>query len=146
LFKDSTQAIRQRLVENDWIEGIIGLPDKMFLTTSIPVCLWIINKNKSEADKGKIYMVDASNQFKKEGKFNNWNESKTISAYKDRLTEKGFAEYIIIDTIRDNNYNLSLNKSIIKEEIKDDINIQEINEEINMLIENIYLNRNGMEI
>ena len=43
--------IRKWILENDWLEGIIGLPEKMFLTTAIPVCVWIINKNKKEEDK-----------------------------------------------------------------------------------------------
>ncbi len=141
LFKDSTQPIRQRIVENDWLEGIIGLPDKMFLTTSIPVCLWIINKNKKEADKGKVFMIDSSNDFKKVGKFNNWNESKTINTYKDKHEENGYSKYITTDMLKLLNYNLSTNKSIIKENINESIDIKKINKDIDDLYNDIFKNR-----
>ena len=52
--------IRKWIIENDWLEGIVGLPEKMFLTTGIPVCLWIINKDKKEEDKNKVFIVDSS--------------------------------------------------------------------------------------
>ncbi|MBP2202008.1 type I restriction enzyme M protein [Methanococcus voltae] len=57
----STQAggedkIRQKIVENDLIECIVALPPSLFYTTSIPVSLWFISKNK--AQKGKTLFID----------------------------------------------------------------------------------------
>lgn len=143
LFKDSTQAIRQRIIENDWLEGIVGLPDKMFLTTSIPVCLWIINKNKEEKDKNKIFMIDATNDFEKKGKFNIWNKNKTNNHYINRITEIGFSQYISNEEIANIGYNLSINKNIFVNDIIEDVNIDLINLEINSLIEDIYSFRKG---
>ena len=133
LFKDSTQGIRQRIIENDWLEGIIGLPEKMFLTTGIPVCLWIINKNKTEDDKNKIFMVDASGDYVKEGKFNKWNKQRTINNYKSRKKEEYFSNYIDISFIKINNYNLTLNKNIIRDINEKKIDIKKINNDIELL-------------
>lgn len=138
LFKDSTQAIRQRIIENDWLEGVIGLPDKMFLTTGIPVCLWLINKNKKQDDKNKIFMIDASSEFTKSGKFNKWNSAKTIEIYKNRITEDGFSNYIGINELSLSSYNLSLNKNIIKEELVEYLDINKLNNEIKSLSQTIF--------
>lgn len=140
LFKDSTQSIRQRIIENDWLEGIVSLPDKMFLTTSIPVCIWIINKNKKDDDKNKVFMIDSSSDFIKNGKFNQWNKEKTIKIYKERTNNNGFSKYVTIKDLIAVNYNLSLNKSIIKNEIIKEIDIENLNLEISSLLEQINKN------
>lgn len=140
LFKDSTQEIRKKIIENDWLEGIICLPDKMFLTTSIPVCLWVINKNKKEENKNKIFMIDASNDFKKTGKFNKWNKDRSVYTYISKNIEDGFSKYVEKDLIEKLNYNLSINKYIIQKNNVVDININELNSQIKEIINELYLN------
>lgn len=49
--------IRQAIVEDDLVEGIVALPDKLFYTTQIPVCLWFLNRNKQQP--GKTLFIDA---------------------------------------------------------------------------------------
>ncbi|KZX17179.1 type I restriction-modification system subunit M [Methanobrevibacter filiformis] len=49
--------IRENIIKDDLIEGIVALPTQLFYTTGIPVCLWIINKNKKQ--KGKTLFIDA---------------------------------------------------------------------------------------
>lgn len=137
LFKDSTQAIRQRIIENDWLEGIIGLPDKMFLTTTIPVCIWIINKNKKAEFKNKIFMIDSSNDINKSGKFNKWNKEHAISNYIKRVSEASYSESVDISTIKKLNYNLSTQKYIEKEFIEKYTNINEINSDIESLLNEV---------
>lgn len=141
LFKDSTQAIRQRIIENDWLEGIIGLPDKMFLTTPIPVCIWIINKNKNKNDKNKVFFIDASNDYKKDGKFNKWEKTKTINSYKNKTNEIGFSGYITYEQLNQLEFNLSVNKHIIKDGVENNIDIDELNDEINNIYNDILKNR-----
>ena len=51
--------IRKNIVEDDLVECIIALPDKLFYTTGIPVCLWFLNKNKKR--KGETLFIDARN-------------------------------------------------------------------------------------
>ena len=85
LFRSGTEgAIRQGLLEADLVEGIVGLPSALFYNTGIPASIWIINKNKTEAQKGKVTIIDASTDYK-EGK--NQNEllpehlAKIVKAY-----------------------------------------------------------------
>lgn len=51
--------IRQKIIEDDLIEGIVALPSNLFYSVTIPACLWFISKNKKQ--KGKTVFIDARN-------------------------------------------------------------------------------------
>ena len=53
--------IRANIVKDDIVEGIVALPDKLFYSTGIPVCLWIIDKGKKgrPEEAGKVLFIDA---------------------------------------------------------------------------------------
>lgn len=52
--------IRRYIIENDWLEAIIQLPDSCFYNTGITTYLWVMSKNKSELRQGKVQLIDAS--------------------------------------------------------------------------------------
>jgi type I restriction enzyme M protein len=52
--------IRRWIIENDWLEAIIGLPDQLFYNTGISTYLWIITNKKSAERKGKVQLIDAT--------------------------------------------------------------------------------------
>ena len=51
--------IRKWIIENDWIEGIIALPEQMFYNTGIGTYVWIVTNRKEKRRKGKIQLLDA---------------------------------------------------------------------------------------
>ena len=55
--------IRRWIIENDWLETIVQLPDSMFFNTGITTYLWIITNKKTSERKGKIQLLDGSNYF-----------------------------------------------------------------------------------
>jgi len=57
--------IRRWIIENDWLEGIVALPDQLFYNTGIYTYLWIVTNRKQPGRKGKIYLVDVTSFFKK---------------------------------------------------------------------------------
>jgi len=57
--------IRQWIIENDWLEAIIALPDQLFYNTGISTYVWILTNRKELQRKGKIQLVDARNFFVK---------------------------------------------------------------------------------
>lgn len=64
LFKERTEGeIRRRIVEDDLIEAVISLPQKIIPQTSIPFYLLVIRRNKPEERRGKILFVDASKDY-----------------------------------------------------------------------------------
>lgn len=52
--------IRGYLLENDWLEAIVQLPNDLFYNTGIATYIWIVTKNKSEERQGKVQLIDAS--------------------------------------------------------------------------------------
>ncbi len=50
--------IRRWIIENDWLECIIALPDKLFFNTSIGTYIWILTNQKSEARQGKVQLIN----------------------------------------------------------------------------------------
>lgn len=52
--------LRRYIIENDWLEAIVALPEKMFYNTGIGTFLWIITNRKSEERKGYVQLIDAT--------------------------------------------------------------------------------------
>lgn len=52
--------IRQWMIENDWLEAIIALPDQLFYNTGISTYVWILNNHKSDERKGKVQLINAT--------------------------------------------------------------------------------------
>ncbi|WP_407535115.1 type I restriction-modification system subunit M [Elizabethkingia miricola] len=51
--------IRKWIIENDWLEGIIALPEQMFYNTGINTYIWVLTNRKSNSRKGKVQLFDA---------------------------------------------------------------------------------------
>jgi type I restriction enzyme M protein len=60
--------IRRYIIENDWLEAIVQLPNDLFYNTGITTYIWIISKEKSKRRAGKIQLIDASNMYVKRRK------------------------------------------------------------------------------
>jgi type I restriction enzyme M protein len=56
--------IRKWIIENDWLECIVQLPDTLFFNTGITTYIWIVTNNKKSNRKGKIQLIDGSSLFK----------------------------------------------------------------------------------
>ena len=57
--------IRRYIIENDWLDAIVQLPNNLFYNTGITTYIWILSKNKSANRKGKVQLIDAGLLFRK---------------------------------------------------------------------------------
>ncbi len=57
--------IRRWIIENDWLEAIIGLPDQLFYNTGISTYIWVITNRKRPQRRGKVQLIDATKMFEK---------------------------------------------------------------------------------
>jgi len=55
--------IRRWIIENDWLEAIIALPDNMFYNTGIATYIWVLTNRKRKERRGKVQLIDASEWF-----------------------------------------------------------------------------------
>lgn len=60
--------IRQYVIENDWLEAIVQLPNDLFYNTGISTYVWVLTKNKSVERQGQVQLIDASKMFEKRRK------------------------------------------------------------------------------
>jgi type I restriction enzyme M protein len=57
--------IRRWIIENDWLEAIVGLPEQLFYNTGINTYIWLVTNKKPPARRGKIQLINASGLFDK---------------------------------------------------------------------------------
>lgn len=57
--------IRRYIIENDWLEAIIQLPNNLFYNTGITTYIWILSNNKTKNRKGKVQLIDAGLMYQK---------------------------------------------------------------------------------
>lgn len=57
--------IRRHIIENDWLEAIIQLPNNLFYNTGITTYIWLLSNHKSDQRKGKVQLIDASQLYRK---------------------------------------------------------------------------------
>ena len=137
LFRGGTEgAIRQKLLEKDIIEGIIGLPSALFYNTGIPASIWIINKSKPDRLKNKVLFVDSSRDYK-EGKVQNQLEEihidKVIDSYNAETDIDKFMRVVDMSEIKENDYNLNISRYISTNEAEVEINLSMVLEKIAQL-------------
>ena len=135
--KGAEKTIRQYLVDNNFIDCVIQLPENLFFGTSIATCVLVMAKNKTE---NKVLFIDASKEFKKETN-NNVLEEKNIesilNAFRERKDIEYFAKYVEKKDIEDNDYNLSVSTYVEKEDTREVIDIKILNEEIAKTVKKI---------
>ncbi|MDY3118053.1 MAG: type I restriction-modification system subunit M [Peptoniphilus sp.] len=135
--KGAEKTIRQYLVDNNFIDCIIQLPENLFFGTSIATCILVMAKNKTE---NKILFIDASKEFKKETN-NNILEEKNIKAivdeFRDRKEIEYFSRYVEKAEIVENDYNLSVSTYVEKEDTREKIDIKVLNKQIEETVKRI---------
>jgi type I restriction enzyme M protein len=118
------------------VEGIVGLPSALFYNTGIPASIWIINKNKTETQKGKVTIIDASSDFK-EGK--NQNEllekhvTKIVGAYDGAIDVDKYMRIVDLAEITENDFNLNISRFIDTSEPEIEVDIQEVHKKLAVL-------------
>ena len=127
--------IRQYLVNNNYIDTIIQLPQNLFFGVSIATCIIVLKKSAKKDNS--ILFLDASNLFKKEGNKNRMmpeHQDAVVNAVEERKDVQYFTKLVSCDDVAKNDYNLSVSSYVEKEVIKEDIDIDKVNADINDLM------------
>lgn len=107
LFRGNREGeIRKQLINQHLINAVIGLPDKLFLNTSIPVCLLIL-----EQDSPNVLFIDASKDFEKKAAQNDMNADqihRIVDTFEKRRDLEKYAHIADYEEISGNDYNLNI--------------------------------------
>jgi type I restriction enzyme M protein len=123
------RAVRSAVLERDWVECVVLLPEKLFYNTGAPGAILIFRKNKPADRKGKVLFVNASKEFEQHPEVRKLNilgkshVEKIAGAYRSFGEEKGFSRVVSLDEIRQNDYNLNVTLYVMAEEEGEQVDI-----------------------
>ncbi|HID7801419.1 TPA: type I restriction-modification system subunit M [Proteus mirabilis] len=122
LFRGNAEArIRENLIKQGYIKGIIGLPANLFYGTGIPACIIVLDKEHAQA-RESIFMVDASKGFIKDGNKNRLRSQdiyKIVEVFTKQLEQPRFSRMVPLSEIVANDYNLNIPRYIDSSEPED---------------------------
>ena len=141
------EQIRKKLLKDNHIDTVIGLPSNLFYSTGIPVCILVLKKCKNQDD---VLFINASEQYQKGKRQNTLREGengepndiqKIVETYQHRPAHiERYARRVSMEEIVKNGYNLNISRyvSTTKDEIQIDLN--EVNSRMKSINEIIQTN------
>jgi type I restriction enzyme M protein len=122
LFRGNAEArIRENLLRQGYIKGIIGLPANLFYGTGIPACIIVIDKEGAAQREG-LFMVDASKGFMKDGNKNRLRSQdihKIVDVFTRQIELPRYSRMVSLKEILRNDYNLNIPRYIDSSEPED---------------------------
>ena len=128
------QKIRQYLVDNNFVEAVIQLPDNLFFGTSIATCILVLKKGKRD---NSVLFIDATKECVKvtnNNKLTDANIANILKAFADRQTGKHFAALVPHEDIAAQDYNLSVSTYVEQEDTREKIDIVQLEAELEEIV------------
>lgn len=141
LFRGGAEGrIRQKLIEENLLDAVIGLPANLFTTTGIPVAILVFDRSREQGGKKEDYkdvlFIDASADYKP-GKNQNTLDanhiSKILDAYKNRINIDKFSYIASFEEIKENDFNLNIPRYVDTFEEDTPIDVDALQAEIDAL-------------
>ena len=128
------QKIRKYLIDNNFLDCIIQLPDNLFFGTSIATCIMVLKKSKKD---NSTLFIDATNECVKvtnNNKLTDENIEHIVKIFTDRKDIDYVAKLVSNTEIGENDYNLSVSTYVEKEDTREKIDIVELNKQIEKIV------------
>ena len=128
------QKIRKYLIDNNYVDCVIQLPDNLFFGTSIATCIMVLKKSKSE---NSTLFIDASRECIKvtnSNKLTDENISNIIASYVARDDADYFVHLVTNAEIATQDYNLSVSTYVGKEDMREVVDIKKLNAAIEQIV------------
>ena len=126
----SEKKIRQYLIDNNYVDCIIQLPDNLFFGTSIATCIMVLKKGKSD---NKVLFIDASKECVKvtnNNKLTQENIDRIVNIFAKREKVQHFSHLAAYEEIAENDFNLSVSTYVEQEDTREQVDIVKLNAEI----------------
>lgn len=134
LFRAGTEGIiRQKLIEENLLDAVIGLAPNLFYGVAIPVVLLVFKKSRKNKD---VLFVDASEEFEKEktqNKLRKEHIDKIISTYNEQKTIKKYSYRATFNEIAENEFNLNIPRYVDTFEAEVGVDLKKTQKEIEAL-------------
>ncbi len=131
LFRGNAEKkIRTKLLKDNNIDAVIGLPANLFYSTGIPVCILVLKKCKREDD---VLFINASEHFEKGKRQNFLNEEhikNIVATYQYRKEIERYSRAVSMEEIEKNDYNLNISRYVSKAVVEEKVNLEKVNAEL----------------
>lgn len=124
------ERIRTKLLKDDNIDTVIGLPANLFFSTGIPVCILVLKKCKKYED---VLFINASEHFEKGKRQNSLSEehiAKIVDTYRERREEERYSRRVSMDEIARNDYNLNISRYVSTAKEEEEIDLEKVNKDL----------------
>ena len=128
--RGAEQKIRKYLIDNNFVDCIIQLPEDLFFGTTIQTCILVLKKSKVD---NRVLFINAEREFARSGKTNKLRASdieKILAKYVDRKDEEYFSRQVTHVEIMEKEYDLSVTSYILAEDKRVHVDIRELNDSI----------------
>lgn len=134
LFRGGAEGtIRQKLIEENLLDAVIGLPPNLFYGTSIPAAILLFKRNKPD---DTVLFIDASGGFAQDtnqNKLRDQDIAQIVATYRSRQDIEGFTKVVSRDEIIKNEFNLNITRYIDTFEVETEIDIASVKLEIDRI-------------
>ena len=136
LFRGASEGkIRQKIIEMNLLDAVIGLPSNLFFGTGIPACILVIKQNRSKRD---IIFIDASgDEYFEKGKNQNvlreTDIQRIVDTYDKYETVEKYAYVATVDEIKENDFNLNIPRYVDTFEEEEMVDMEELAENISRI-------------
>src|SRR5690606_31012778 len=124
------ERIRTKLLKDNHIDTVIGLPSNLFYSTGIPVCILVLKKCKKDDD---ILFINASEHFVKGKRQNTLDKDhikNIVETYKYRQESERYSRKVSMEEIEENGYNLNISRYVSTAESEPVIDLDKVNERL----------------
>ena len=128
------KKIRKYLIDNNFVDCVIQLPNNLFFGTSIATCIMVLKKGKPDS---RVLFIDATNECIKvtnNNKLTQANIEKIVDTFAGREEVQHFAHLASYDEIAENDYNLSVSTYVEAEDTREKVDIVKLNAEIREIV------------
>jgi len=142
------ERIRTKLLKDNHIDTVIGLPSNLFYSTGIPVCILVLKKCKKQDD---VLFINASEHYQKGKRQNTLREGengepndiqKIVETYQYRTDIERYSRKVSMDEIEKNGYNLNISRYVSTSLDEIQIDLKEVNARLTSINESIKTNTN----
>lgn len=141
LFRGAAEGrIRQKLIEDNILDAVIGLPGNLFQTTNIPVAILVFDNSREKGGKNysrkDVLFIDASRDFiqgKNQNTLSEEHLEKIVKTYKNREVIEKYSYLAQFEEIKENDFNLNIPRYVDTFEEEEEIDIDSVQLEIDQL-------------
>jgi type I restriction enzyme M protein len=128
--------IRRKVVEDDLVECVVALPEKIFYNTGSPGCLLFLNGRKPADRKDKVLFIDAAKDFEKLKNMNRLRDEdidRIVKTHQKFASTVKFSRVERLDKIREKDYNLSVQRYVDVFEEEEQVDVSQVWRELKQL-------------